>query len=456
MEWLFNSNYIFSISFLHGFDCSKVTSMENMFVNSNNESIDMKYLDISNVKNLKFFIHENDYVKRCDKLNEYIIDLSSFDTSQVTICSGMFHDISEDVIIKISNKFTKCREQISIENKVINIDEIECQKFENCAKCVGSKETLKCSVCKLGFKLNEDNFCIKPTCNVGKKEKCFSCKTDKGKDNECLKCNEGYYLSENDFDKSLFKKCQIEGCKSCEYTDGICDNCKDNYEPLINDGKIIECKLICDLGEENKCQTCNIGSKNKCGSCNPGYKLMKNGTCKKIENSFIASYNVTSLNNPTYVMNLMENNINLSNIEMYVDNKRVFPYLTYDNPYQIYKKQCFVSYKFDKLGINSVKIIINQTLTKMQSLFYRCIDLVNISFSESFDASNVQCMQYLFGSCQSLISLDISVFNTSSVNDYTYMFNRCDKLTSLDLSNFEGKYSCGFDSMFISLKKFKI
>ena len=107
------------------------------------------------------------------------------------------------------NKFTKCREQISIENKVINIDEIECQKFENCAKCVGSKETLKCSICKLGFKLNEDNFCIKPTCNVGKKEKCFSCKTDKGKDNECLKCNEGYYLSENDFDKSLCKKCQI-------------------------------------------------------------------------------------------------------------------------------------------------------------------------------------------------------------------------------------------------------
>ena len=101
MEWLFNSDYIFSISFLTGFDCSKVTSIENMFVNSNIESLDMKYLDISNVKNLKFFIHENDYVKRCDKLNEYIIDLSSFDTSQVTICSGMFHDISEDVIIKM-------------------------------------------------------------------------------------------------------------------------------------------------------------------------------------------------------------------------------------------------------------------------------------------------------------------------------------------------------------------
>ena len=79
MEWLFNCNafYICSVSFLPGFDCSKVTSMEYMFVNSNIESIDMKYLDISNVKNLKFLIHENNSVKRYEKLNEYIIDLSS-------------------------------------------------------------------------------------------------------------------------------------------------------------------------------------------------------------------------------------------------------------------------------------------------------------------------------------------------------------------------------------------
>ena len=82
----------------------------------------------------------------------------------------------------------------------------------------------------------------------------------------------------------------------------------------MNNGKIVECNLICDIGEGNKCQTCNLENKNKCGSCNPGYKLMKDGICKKIENSFIASYNVTSINNPTYIMNLQGNNIPLSNI----------------------------------------------------------------------------------------------------------------------------------------------
>ena len=452
MEWLFNSNFIFSVSFMPGFDSSQVTSMENMFINSNIESIDMKYLDISNVKNLKYFIHENYLVKRIEKLKEYIIDISSFDTSQVTICAGMFHDISDDVIIKISNKFTKCKEQIPFVNKVINIDEIECQKFENCEKCNGSKESLKCSKCIAGYKLNKDNICIKQKCHVGEKEKCFECNIEKEKENECSSCNEGYYLPSNYFSKNSCKKCGVEGCKFCNNIDGICEECKDYYIPLINKGKIIECNPICELGEGNKCKTCNLESKNKCGDCNPGYKLMNDGICKKIENSFIASYNVTSLKDPTYIMNLKGNNINFSNIEMYINDKKVEPYLVYDYPYIIYHKNAFVSYKFPKLGINEVKIIINQKLSKIQNLFYLCRDVVNITFSDTFDTSNVHCMQYMFGSCSSLISLDLSSFNTSLVSDYTYMFSGCNRLTSIDLSNFEGQYSCGFESMFMSLK----
>ena len=452
MEWMFDTDFTFSVSFLPGFDSSKVTSMENMFINGNIEYIDMKYLDISNVKSLKFFISENDLVKRYDKLQEYIIDLSSFDTSQVTICSGMFNDIYEDVIIKISNKFTKCREQISLANKVINVDEVDCQKFENCETCIGSKETLRCNKCRLGYILNDDYFCIKSRCDIGENEKCFTCQTEEGNENECLSCNEGYYLSGNDNDKTKCKKCKIEGCKSCDKYQGICDQCKDFYEPVINNGNIIKCELICDLGEENKCKTCDLENKNKCGSCNLGYKLMKNGKCIKIENSFVANYNVKSINNPTYIMNLKRNNIKLSNIEMYVDNQRVFPYIVYVYPYKIYHEEAFVSYKFKKTGINTVKIIINQTLTKMQNLFHKCSDLVDIVFGESFDTSNVQNMESMFSSCDSLTKVDLSSFNTSSVNDFTFMFCYSDKITSLDLSNFEGKYSCGFYQMFSSAK----
>ena len=84
-------------------------------------------------------------------------------------------------------------------------------------------------------------------------------------------------------------------------------------------------------------------------------------------------------------MNLKGNNINFSNIDMYINDIKVFPYIIYDDPYKIYEKNCFVSYKFSKLGINTVKIIINQTLSKMQELFHLCSDLVNIVFSDTFD-----------------------------------------------------------------------
>ena len=169
----------------------------------------------------------------------------------------------------------------------------------------------------------------------------------------------------------------------------------------------------------------------------------------------LQNYNVKSVNNPTYVMNLKRNKIKLSNIEMYIDNQRVFPYIVYEYPYKIYHEEVFVSYKFKKLGINNIKIIINQTLTKMQNLFYKCSDLVDIAFSESFDTSIVQNLDSMFASCDSLTKVDLSPFNTSSVNDYTFMFIYADKITSLDLSNFEAKYSCGFNQMFSSAESLK-
>ena len=44
-----NCYFIYSISFLPGFDTSKVTEMGGMIFNMNVESIDMKYLDVSSL-----------------------------------------------------------------------------------------------------------------------------------------------------------------------------------------------------------------------------------------------------------------------------------------------------------------------------------------------------------------------------------------------------------------------
>ena len=46
-------------------------------------------------------------------------------------------------------------------------------------------------------------------------------------------------------------------------------------------------------------------------------------------------------------------------------------------------------------------------------------------------------MSHMFDGCSSLVSLDLSSFNTCCVLNMSYMFNYCTKLTSLDLSNFD-------------------
>ena len=61
--------------------------------------------------------------------------------------------------------------------------------------------------------------------------------------------------------------------------------------------------------------------KNQCLSCNIGYKLIK-GKCKKIENSFIGIYNVTSVSKFTKIMCVSSNNIKLSDFDMYVNGKK--------------------------------------------------------------------------------------------------------------------------------------
>ena len=54
---------------------------------------------------------------------------------------------------------------------------------------------------------------------------------------------------------------------------------------------------------------------------------------------------------------------------------------------------------------------------------------------KGLDTSNVKSMYYMFSSCSSLTTLDLSNFNTSKVTNIERMFNDCSSLTSLDLSN---------------------
>ena len=82
----------------------------------------------------------------------------------------------------------------------------------------------------------------------------------------------------------------------------------------------------------------------------------------------------------------------------------------------------------------------------------------------NFDTSNVNTMDYMFASCNSLTTLDISNFDTSKVTRMEDMFSQCKSLTSLDLSSFDTSSVTDMNSMFygcslltsLNLSSFKI
>ena len=73
----------------------------------------------------------------------------------------------------------------------------------------------------------------------------------------------------------------------------------------------------------------------------------------------------------------------------------------------------------------------------MSNMFGGCNSLTSLDLSNKFDTSNVTDMFGMFSCCIGLTSLDLSSFDTSNVTDMSMMFDRCSGLTSLDLSKFD-------------------
>ena len=80
------------------------------------------------------------------------------------------------------------------------------------------------------------------------------------------------------------------------------------------------------------------------------------------------------------------------------------------------------------------KFIANENCNSMFSLLEQ---IMEIDFENNFDTSNVETMSFMFFSCKSLTTLDVSCFNTSKVTDMQWMFSHCSNLKNLDLSMFD-------------------
>ena len=72
----------------------------------------------------------------------------------------------------------------------------------------------------------------------------------------------------------------------------------------------------------------------------------------------------------------------------------------------------------------------------MEGVFKGCSSLVSLDLS-NFDTSKVSSMYEMFSGCSQLNSLNLSNFKNTHFGNMGTMFKRCSSLISLDLSNFD-------------------
>ena len=94
-------------------------------------------------------------------------------------------------------------------------------------------------------------------------------------------------------------------------------------------------------------------------------------------------------------------------------------------------------------------------ITEMFETFSNCNKLISIDLS-NFNTELVESMQSMFFNCKSLESLNLSNFNTISVDTMNKMFYSCQSLTSIDISNFNTEKVIDMISMFSNCHKLKV
>ena len=104
-------------------------------------------------------------------------------------------------------------------------------------------------------------------------------------------------------------------------------------------------------------------------------------------------------------------------------------------------------YEFPGEGIYNIKYIFKNKLKSTNFMFYGCYTLISLDLS-NFDTKSVINMEYMFFRCNSLIELNLSNFDTKNVTNMEYMFCGCKSLKSLDLSNFDTKNVTNMEYMF--------
>ena len=328
---------------LSHFDTSQVTNMSRMFYNCTSLiSLDLTNLETSNVEDM------NRLFVRCSLLSS--LDLSNFNTSQVKYMYSMFHECSGLKTLNISSFDTS---QVTFMFRM----------FYNC----NSLNSLYLS-----------NFVTSKVTNM---EQMF------------YNCSSLTLLNLSNFDTS-----KVTTMKDMFYS----------------------CTKLASIDLTNS-NTSNV-------------QIMSNmfGMCTLLKELNLSSFDTSRVTTMFRMFSYCSNLI-LLNLNNFVTSK-------VDNMLMMFIN-CS-SLKFLDLSNFDTKKI-----TDMNGMFAYCNSLNSLNLS-NFDTSNVKNLSFLFFDCSNLSLLDISNFNTSNVADMNHMFGRCNSLNSLNLSNFVAANAIKINNMF--------
>ena len=115
--------------------------------------------------------------------------------------------------------------------------------------------------------------------------------------------------------------------------------------------------------------------------------------------------------------------LNESNTKLFIDGKE-FKFQNYFKP--------------KKKGIYLIKLELSINMEDCSYMFASCEHLISIDLS-SFNSKKVKNMSHMFNLCKQLTLINLSTFQTPKLENMNHMFAGCTKLETVDLSKFDCK-----------------
>jgi len=104
-------------------------------------------------------------------------------------------------------------------------------------------------------------------------------------------------------------------------------------------------------------------------------------------------------------------------------------------------------HKFKKKGNYTIKYSFMNYLTRINHMFCECSSIISINLS-NFNTKNVINMSCIFARCSSLTNVNLTNINTQNVKNMYGLFIKCRSLTSINLSNFNTRNVTNMMMMF--------